>query len=132
MRWPSGWTIADDSDGATLPGVVCATEGWWNCHLTTDEVRRVIVVEPSHVAGGWRVVEGVMRRHPDGSISPDDWPSVEWHESREAALAMAMASARGTWAEECPDHGWEAVTPRESDVVLDCGRVVPGYVGTVR
>lgn len=125
--FPAGWTVADDSDGATAPGVLVASEGWWNCHLTTDEVRRVLAVEP-HRSGKWTVTEAFVRRHPDGSTSPDDWPTVEFHATRDDALLAARCMARGTWSERCPEHGEEPVTVHPRDEVRwDCGRIVPGY-----
>jgi hypothetical protein len=125
--FPAGWTVADDSDGATAPGVLVASEDWWNCHLTTDEVRRVLAVEP-HRSGKWTVTEGFVRRHPDGSTSPDDWPTVEFHATRDDALLAALCMARGTWSERCPEHGEEPVVVSPHDEVRwDCGRIVPGY-----
>jgi hypothetical protein len=122
IGFPDDWIVTEDGSN----GVIHAEGPWFESHLTTDSQRTVIDVERSGVADGWRVVEGVLLLHPDGSVTPDDWPSVEWHPTREEALAMAQASARGTWAESCPTHGWEVVLNDDGPLRTACGWVVPG------
>jgi hypothetical protein len=130
IGFPHDWTVTTDSDGA-----VRAEGPWFDSHLTYDRQRTIITVERSRLATSppsWRTVEGVELLHPDGSTSPDDWPSVEWHPTREESLAMAQASARGTWAEKCPTHGWEVVLNDDGPLRTACGWVVPGYSAPVR